>query len=170
MSIIGLLIVIFILSLLFKFNFQIGGTIKGADIVKPVQFPASDSSYLQQYHELHNVDNVLKRKQYLRNEVINNVKPNDGNLNYHLNVLPFKLNEKITTTDTKNLVEEKQPYFLDDALVVKYYGVDHYWDWRYPRQPIRVEFAKNPSKYVREHPDEYPSYIIKSRNFKDLKV
>jgi len=168
MSVIGLLIVLFLVSLLFKFNFQSGGANKGAHIEKPLAFPSSDSSYLQQYYELHNVDNVLKRKQYLANEVINNVTPNDGILNYHLNVLPLKTEGPIITKDSVSLIESKQPYFLDDPLIVKYYGVDHYWDWRFPRQPIRVEFAKDPSKYIKDHPDEYPSYIIKSRNYKNL--
>jgi hypothetical protein len=36
----------------------------------------------------------------------------------------------------------------------------YYRDWKYPRKPISVEFIKNPAKYCKAHPFEYPCEIL----------
>ena len=120
-----------------------------------------NSPYLKQYKELDNVDNVLKRQQYPTNQVINNTKPYDESDSYTVDKKSIDyIPEFKASSDLKSLVEAKQPYFLDEALIVTYYGVPHYWDWRYPRQPIPIEFAQDPEKFIKEHPEVYPSYLL----------
>lgn len=122
-----------------------------------------NSPYLKQYNELDNVDNVLKRQQYPANPTVNAIIPNDEKDIDNMEKLPFESIDYIPvytgTPSIKALIESKQPYFLDEALIVTYYGVPHYWDWRYPRQPIPIEFAQDPAKFRREHPSVYPSYL-----------
>lgn len=70
--------------------------------------------------------------------------------------------------NAKILVESNQPFFLESPYVIGYYGKNFYFDSRYPREPIHVSFLENESKYVQEHPQVYPSYVIQSRNYSNL--
>lgn len=72
-------------------------------------------------------------------------------------------------TDTKTLVEVNQPFFLESPFIIQFYGKHHYFDARYPRKPIHVSFLENPEKFVKENPMVYPSYVIRSRDFSQLK-
>ena len=171
----GILLMLFITSLFIGISLntnsklQTGGKIlEGGKVLRPLSFPSSDSAYLQQYNELNNVDNVLKRKQYEKNDIIDKVQPDKTDDYYQANISPVIDLERKVSDSEKAIIEGKQPYFLDDIKIVNYYGIPHYWDWRYPKQPIRIQFATNPQKYIKEHPEEYPSYIIKSRDYSNL--
>jgi hypothetical protein len=168
MNIAGLFIVLLLSSLfiLGAMKSQSGGSPAGWSSVT-IANPSNLSVYSQQINELDNVDNVLKRRQYPGKPVINNLKPIDeGSMH---TVLPKEslpdIKTPVVPVGTKAVLEAKQPYFLDEALIVTYYGKPHYWDWRFPGQPLPIEFAKDPAKFVKENPEIYPSYIIKSRNY-----
>ena len=172
MSITGLFIVLFIVTLALTLTAnksQKGGSPSGWSAINIPQSPSS--IYSQQFNELDNVDNVLNRPVVPGNTFINNMQPKDDNYE-NLGELPKVFDSHVkreqVSNATKVLVESNQPYFLDNSLIVNYYGKPHYWDWRYPRQPVPIEFAENPDKFIDEHPEEYPSYLIKSRNYSDL--
>ena len=169
MNIAGLFVVLLLSSLfiLGAMKLQSGGSPSGWS-------PVTENTihnlnvYSQQINELDHVDNVLNRKQFPPNPVINKLLPVDETP-INIGVLPKQSIEDVKTPvvsiGTKAVLEAKQPYFLDEALIVTYYGIPHYWDWRFPRQPLPLEFAKDPAKFVKENPEVYPSYIIKSRNY-----
>jgi hypothetical protein len=168
MNIAGLFVVLLLSSLfiLGAMKSQSGGSPAGWSSVT-IANPLSLNVYSQQINELDNVDNVLKRRQYPGKPVINNLKPIDEGSQQA--VLPKDslpdIKTPVVPVGTKAVLEAKQPYFLDEALIVNYYGKSHYWDWRFPGQPLPIEFAKDPAKFVKENPEVYPSYIIKSRNY-----
>lgn len=170
MSITGLFIVLLIACLfILNFSKQSGGSPSGWSAVT---IPQTSNIYSQQFNELDNVNNVLNRPVVPGNEYINNLQPHDTKEHANLGVLPKESVPDIASNPvpegTKVILESKQPYFLDSALIVNYYGKTHYWDERYPRQPLPIEFAMNPDKFVKEHPSEYPSYVIESRNLSNL--
>jgi hypothetical protein len=143
--------------------YQSGGSPSGWSAVTIPQSPAS--IYSQQFNELDNVNNVLNRPVLPGNKFIAEMSPNDYDNNIAVlpkESMPDVKREKLSN-GTKAIIEAKQPYFLDNALIVNYYGKTHYWDWRYPRQPIPIEFATDPDRFVKENPEEYPSYVIQSR-------
>ena len=171
MNITGLILVILITSLFIvgtTLTLQSGGSTSGWSAIT---IPSTNNVYSRQFNELDNVDFVLQRPQFPPNEFINTMKPVEEGSD-ELYTLPKKsmadITDAVVTQDAKVNIETKQPYFLNEAMVISYYGVPYYWDYRYPRQPISVEFAKDPEKYITEHPDEYPSYVIKSRNYSKL--
>lgn len=155
---------------------QFGGSVPGI-ITK-----ATGPHYIRQQRELANVDNVLNRPLYPvdknieRSHAANVWLDYDGDFRHHHELLipekryfDFKdINQVSASVDTKVAVEAKQPYFLDEALIVERDGMKFYWDWRYPKKPLPIEFALDQDKFVLEHPNEYPSYIIKSRETKYL--
>jgi hypothetical protein len=168
MNIAGLVLFVILVSAFVAIpKFQLGGL--GLPMDKPGLVPSADSIYLQQYRELDNVDNVLLRPLTTGDNFINNLMPTLDDKGQQS--LPKLMSPFVTevSKQTKSIIESKQPYFLDDVKIVNYYGVPHYWDWRYPRQPIPIEFAVNPEKYTKEHPGLYPSYIISSRDYSNLK-
>lgn len=140
------------------------------------------SPYTRQYREIDNVDNVLNRplqkvnKYTARLHAANSWNNNDGTQRAQLELVePTKryLNfidskPEHVTPDIHTLVESKQPYFLDKANIIDYYGKKFYWDWRYPKEPLPIQFAHNPDKFVKENPNLYPSYIIRSRDLSQL--
>jgi hypothetical protein len=172
MSITGLFLVLLIASLfiVMTLHSQTGGSPSGWSAVT---IPQTSNIYSQQFNELDNVDNVLKRPLFPANKFINALTPvEEGPENaakLPKESMPAIVREPVAD-GTKVMVETKQPYFLDNALIVNYYGKTHYWDWRYPRQPLPVEFATDPEQFVRDHPEVYPSYVIKSRNYADLQM
>lgn len=171
MNISGLMVILMILYLLYHFkdgsHIQDGGNPPYASIENKYQEPY----YQQQYNELDNVDNVLNRPIQQGKDHIKDL--HASNMYDHqeldLKIPPKKyldfmdVQNRETPKDLKVLVEGKQHYFLDKALVIDYYGHKYYWDYRFPRQPISVEFARNPAQYIKEHPSVYPSYVIASR-------
>jgi hypothetical protein len=172
MNITGLFIVLLLASLFIALSIhaQTGGSPSGWSAVT---IPQTTNLYSQQFNELDNVDHVLKRPQMPANNFINRLAPvEEGPANgakLPKDSMPAIKNETLAT-ETKALLEAKQPYFLDHALIVNYYGKPHYWDWRFPRQPLPIEFAQDPKKFVKEHPEMYPSYVVKSRNFDNLEM
>lgn len=137
-----------------------------------------DPYYSRQYRELDDVDNVLNRPQTKGDPYIDALVPwnQDQDTAQRLRAPVSKYldfnddGRKPTPTDekVKVLVEGRQPYFLDEALIIDRDGKKFYWDWRYPRRPISLQFATDPEGYVRDHPNEYPSYVIASRNYSAL--
>jgi hypothetical protein len=137
--------------------------------------------------ELHNVDNVLNRPVGEKNEDIDGTVPvleetpdqqqsapglvvrqAQEIQEFPKYYLDFKdIYRRPLDKDTETMVESVQPYFLGKAEILDLYGQYYYRDWRYPLQPIRLEFALDPQKFVREHPVEYPSYVIRSRDLRD---
>ena len=71
----------------------------------------------------------------------------------------------VSSTD-KAQVAGNQPFFLDAPYVISYYGKNFYWDMRYPRKPIPLAFLRDEKKFVKQHPQVYPSYVIASRRLK----
>lgn len=168
----GIILVIVAAFLVFKISTmddeQRGGSLKQMTIDNRYQ----DPYYARQYRELDNVDNVLNRPQEPGKKNIENLKPvHTGGLNAQkqLKMEDFSDAPKAVISDTTRvLVEGQQPYFLDEALVIDRDGHKYYWDWRYPKEPVSVEFLTNPQKFIQEHPNVYPSYVVKSRNLSDL--
>lgn len=174
MNIVGLVLIIVIVILLSSY-------IKGHNLIQvgsadlPVTLK-NDSNFTRQYRELDNVDNVLNRPIREPNEAINNLKAVNTFDKYKYLKHPPAYYLDFTdikcipaSKDTNAIVEAKQPYFLDEALIIKRDGRNFYYDWRYPKKPIPVEFAKNPEKFIKQNPNVYPSYIIKSRDLSGLK-
>lgn len=186
MNISGIILVILVLIasyLIYKIHTdeQTGGALSQMTIHNRYQ----DPYYERQYRELDDVDNVLNRPQEPGNPVIQNLvaknafqtsssKGFEGALELREPVKKYldfmDIKTQPTSDKVKVLVENQQPYFLEDALIIDRDGHKFYWDWRYPKQPISVDFIKDPDRYVRERPNEYPSYIIKSRDYTELKM
>jgi len=153
----------------------------GGDML-PVTLSEGPSPYTRQYNELNNVDNVLNRRLYpvdkntARQHAANTWENVDGSSRMHMefikpdkHYLDFKdIDADLVSPDTRALVESKQHYFLDEAKIIDCYGKKFYWDWRYPKEPLPIEFAHDPEKFVKENPNLYPSYIVRSRNFSQL--
>jgi len=167
----AIILILLVAYLVYNIQDQHGGTLKQMTINKDYQGPY----YARQYRELDDVDNVLNRLVYPRDEVTQRLIPHNKpeqtpgtgpacSDQYH-DIAHLALPDS-----TIVLVEGQQPYFLDGSgpLVLDRYGKKFYWDARYPKQPISVEFAENPEKYVKDHPNEYPSYVIKSRDYSRL--
>jgi hypothetical protein len=168
MNIAGLFVVLLLSSLfiLGALKVQSGGSPSGWSSVT-VPNHEQLNVYSQQINELDNVDNVLNRKQFPGKPWIDQLLPVEEGEDKA--VLPTQslpdIKSPLVSVGTKAVLESKQPYFLDEALIVNYYGVPHYWDWRFPRQPLPLEFSQNPEKFVKENPEVYPSYIVNSRNY-----
>lgn len=180
-----MLILVALLIKVYNAPDQSGGALKQVTIANKYTEPY----YSRQYRELDDVNNVLNRPTFKPVDYINKLQPaneacaspgqKDDTLKCsrplelkvpHKRYLHFTdIETKQTPQNLKVLVESKQPYFLDEALVVDYYGKKFYWDSRYPKEPISVLFAQDPERFIREHPNEYPSYIIKSRDYSRLK-
>ena len=170
----AVILILIALYLIFRINKtdQVGGAVKQLSI----ENKTSDPYYARQYRELDNIDNVLIRPLGKGNKNTEKLLPSNmfDSVDQELRV-PIKkyldfidIMKKTTPEKTKVLVESKQPYFLDESLIIDYYGKKYYWDSRYPKQPISVEFAKDPLTYAKLHPNEYPSYVIASRNLAEL--
>jgi hypothetical protein len=144
-----------------------------------------DPHFLRQYLELDNINNVLNRPLEKANPHINSLKVHCVTSGPEADVetdgmaqefkaakyyLDFADPQSITATpEDKTLAKANQHYFLDESLVLDREETgNYYWDWRYPRQPISIKFAHDPVKFIKEHPMEYPSYIVKSRDYQQL--
>lgn len=167
----GIILVIVALFLVFKISTmdheQTGGDLKQMTIDNRYQ----DPYYARQYRELDDVDNVLNRPQEPGKPHIENLKP--------VHTVGLGSQKKIQNNDTANpktvisdttrvLVEGQQPYFLDEALIIDRDGYKYYWDWRYPKEPVSIDFLKDPDTFIKKHPNVYPSYVIRSRNLTGL--
>lgn len=177
MNIPGGILILLVTAVLFKIHHmknQEGGTLSAININNKYTEPY----YSRQYRELDDVNNVLNRPVVKGKDNINTLQAwntecdLDGKLMEQLKLRePWKryldfndIEVKPNENSLKVLIEDKQPYFLDEALIIDYYGEKFYYDANYPKQPISVDFAKDPAKFCREHPNEYPSYIIGSRS------
>lgn len=142
----------------------------------PPRFPALNDIYTQRINELENTDRVLERKIVTGKQEINNLgvplsKPHVTDVYKRIRPLQkrtfrFKDIKKATIAKSdplNTLIDDRQPYMFDQPEVVNYYGKNHYWDWRYPKKPISVEFAADPAGYCQKYPQKYPSYVIASR-------
>lgn len=56
-----------------------------------------------------------------------------------------------------------QYMFGEDSRLVRYNN-NYYHDWRFPAQPVEVEFAENPEDYIKKYPKRYPSYVYKTKD------
>ena len=45
----------------------------------------------------------------------------------------------------------------------EYYGGMYYYDFRYPREPLPIEFSKDPEGFCSRNPGSYPCYVRASR-------
>lgn len=176
MNISGIILILIAAFLIYKIDTsQIGGGLGLRQMT--IYNRHQDPYYARQYRELDDVNNVLNRPVMPGNKVTQGlVAYNVWNRGNELELSePIKkyfdfsdIIHRKTPEETKVLVENLQPFFLDEAMIIDHYGEKFYWDWRYPKQPISVEFAKDPETYVKQHPNEYPSYVIKSRNYSAL--
>jgi hypothetical protein len=171
----GIILMLLIIYLLYHTygTDQVGGDLKQMTISNLYK----DPYYGRQYRELDDVDNVLNRPIHKYNIDIENLTA--SNIYRHteqqlttpiVTYLDFKLQPppKKTSNEVLAIVEHKQPYFLDEALIIDKDGYKFYWDSRYPKQPISIEFAQDPEKYIQTRPNEYPSYVIASRNYSNM--
>jgi len=185
MNVSGIILVFIAAFLIYKIQTDQTDQFGGALTQMTIDNRYQDPYYARQYRELDDVDNVLNRPQEPGKEVIQSLAPvnagpdvdDDDKPITQLRLLPpvqryLDFNDDIQKTEvseqTKVLVEGQQPYFLDEALIIDHYGEKYYWDWRYPKQPIAIQFIQDPEGYVRDHPNEYPSYVIKSRDYSNL--
>ena len=181
MNIPGSILILLITATLFKIYHekdQTGGTLSAINITNKYTEPY----YSRQYRELDDVNNVLNRPVVKGKDYINELQPwntysdLDGSTHTQLKLRePWKryldfsdIKTNPNTKTIKVLVEDKQPYFLDEALIIDYYGEKFYNDANYPKHPISIDFAKDPVKFCNEHPNEYPSYILQSHIKGDL--
>lgn len=168
MNITGALLILVIVCILATIlaTRQTGGALPQVSINNRYE----DPYYAQQYKELDSVDNFLNRPLHPRDAITEALVPvEEGRVTSSPTLigrparkyLDFKdIITEPTSEKVKTYVSDRQPYFFDDPVVVDYYGKKFYWDWRYPRHPISTEFATDPEKFCREHPKEYPSYVI----------
>lgn len=63
---------------------------------------------------------------------------------------------------TKAVLDHLSPLFMRTSLK-EYYGGMYYHDFRYPREPISLEFAVDPEGFCRRNPTRYPCDIRASR-------
>jgi hypothetical protein len=178
MNISGIILVLIAAFLIYQIHVsgqqQTGGALKQMTVENRHQ----DPYYARQYRELDDVDNVLNRPQELgkkhiqdlvaRNLHMGSEMPLQELQQQRMNFSDTDVPKIATTESAKVLVENQQPYFLDEALILDREGRKYYWDWRYPKQPISVDFVKDPDNYVKTRPNEYPSYVIRSRDYSDL--
>lgn len=177
-GIILVLVIAYILYYILEHGMPPGLQLGGALPQMTIRNRYQDPYYARQYRELEDVDNVLNRPLYPADPVIQKLEGRRESMHNEQELrtpvktyFDFAATErptKNTKEDTKVLVEARQPYFLDDALIIDRDGEKYYWDTRYPRRPISIDFAKDPMKYIKERPNEYPSYVIASRNYGDL--
>lgn len=179
MNVSGIILVLVIAYILYHVSAhgmpQIGGALPQMTIRNRYQ----DPYYARQYRELEDVDNVLNRPLLPVNPVteklegqheigVHNEQELREPVKTYFDFAATDRPKRSTGEDTKVLVEVRQPYFLDEALIIDRDGEKYYWDTRYPKQPISINFAKDPVKYIKDRPNEYPSYVIASRNYGDL--
>ena len=185
MNISGIILVLFAAYLVFELGLGLGrGHAGGSEsIPNRIKGIASiKSPYIHQYNELDDVDHVLTRPIMPGEKVTNDLVAFNTSLPQASGIMPSEASSSLVTVpasarlepgpgpspgpieplsqDIKALVEARQPPFLKEALII---DGKYYYDQRYPQRPVPIEFAKDPERYVREHPDEYPSYVIKSR-------
>jgi hypothetical protein len=175
MNISGIILVLFAAYLIYQIQAQIQEThfIGGA----PQFSGVGVGVYSRQYKELDDVDHVLTRplvpgKKDI-NELIaynaqvrtvnNGIMPSEASSSLVLAspaapAIPAAAVDPILPVDkdTRALIEARQPAFLREALII---NGKYYYDRQYPQRPVSIDFARDPEKYVREHPDEYPSYV-----------
>ena len=136
--------------------------------------------YGRHYRELDDVHNVLARPlrqgkphiQQLRSVGISADSRPAQLQKAPVTYLDLEAGEYITDPTPKSiltLVEGRQPSFFNESVVIDYCGRKFYWDWRYPEQPLPVEFAQDPEGYLRRHPNEYPAPLVASRNLSQVK-
>jgi hypothetical protein len=171
MDFLGVLLIIAIIILVYiarQAHPQIGGKASSAQ--------GKDFLYTQQYNELHDVNNVLRRKVYPTDETTNNLtgfltSTSTDSQNTEL-FTPRKTyldldqvtdEQPAPSEDLKTRVKDRQPYFLREPYIKRHYGQTYYADWRYPLFLVHTDFAIDPAKFIKEHPKEYPSYVIASR-------
>jgi hypothetical protein len=175
MNISGIILVFIAAFLIYKIHTDDGQT-GGALQQMTIQNRHQDPYYARQYRELDDVDNVLNRPQEPGKPAIQSLVAKNVHDTTELELRPsirkyldfMDIMTENTPREMKVLVESRQPYFLDEALIIERDGYKFYWDWRYPKQPISLDFIKDPEAYVKSHPNVYPSYIIKSRDYKGL--
>ena len=161
---------------------QSGGAVSCGVNINPVD---ASPKIKRQICEIRNVNNFLNRGLLPVDEDIENLQKANGALtlpdgsprveaecqpcSWMFRELNFEdIDCDDVSSDQKTLVESKQPFFLESPYVIRYYGKNHYFDSRYPRKPIHVSFLEDEDKFVREHPQVYPSYVITSRNYEKL--
>ena len=125
----AIILVVVALYLIFKIGKtdQVGGAVKQLTIKNKT----NDPYYARQYRELDDVDNVLIRPLGKGNKETEKLLPSNmfDSVDQELRV-PIKkyldfidIMQKTTPEKTKVLVESKQPYFLDESLIINYYRI-----------------------------------------------
>lgn len=67
------------------------------------------------------------------------------------------------TNPVRHKVRKFQPVMYDRDQIINYYDRPYYRDWRYPEQPIDLEFIQNPAGFCRKYPQRYPCYKYYSK-------
>jgi hypothetical protein len=146
--------------------------IGGAPLVRDA---TEQTYYARQFDELKNTDNVLYRETEEPPEDINDLQLFPSGKSTNSEPLEMKTPKRVKfnfkdmqfhdeQTENKEMIKRIQPYFMSQPeIIYRADGSNYYWDWQFPKQAVSTEFAKDPERFVREHPLEYPSYVIRSR-------
>ena len=150
---------------------QTGGGLPGLARPKP-----TEPYYERQYRELDDINAVLRRPVESPKENINTLRPynleQEDNLHLKQSVPSYLdfYDTKVTTVSSadRSAITTKQPFLFDRAEIVYKSGQPFYYDARYPESPIPIQFATDPEGFIRDHPSQYPSYVIKKSNLSAL--
>ena len=179
MYIVILLALLTALVIIYRTTPHVGGSLKDRGHIRNPE-KHGEPSYIRQYKELDAINNVLNRPVKPGQKDINNLQASNlqpgiehelsgGYAQWDEGTSAATLADEKVDSTLKVLVEDRQPFFLDGALIIHKDGQKFYWDARYPREPVSLDFAEHPDKYVAEHPTVYPSYVISSRDYSGLK-
>lgn len=124
------------------------------------QFLVTEDTITNDYN---NVDLALNKIIEKGDVVANSVTPRDETPctfekfeNYNL--------EPVEKVSMENFVKDSQYMFENGDTILTKYNKNYYHDWRFPAQPVEVEFAKNPEEYIKKYPKRYPSYVYENKD------
>ena len=116
---------------------------------------------------------IVEGDKYINNlEVLNSFptsKPeqitNNDKQTYHVfDDLDFDIDGVDIDNELKNKVLERQPYILgSEPKIINSYNKKYYWDYKYPKQPIPIEFLMDTEKFCLNNKSVYPCPEIYAR-------
>lgn len=156
-----LILVTFVLCI-YLINIYYNNNIKDTFVADPPVLVLHDL-YKQRNSEINDINKVLERPIIKGDLYIEKLQPIDLNYDdYSRYVYTAKMDEtkveylNLTEADN-NLINKRK---MNNTDVEFRDGGLYYWDKYYPKQMILVDFALNPAKYIKEHGNSYPSYLI----------
>jgi hypothetical protein len=155
--------IIFILSIIFYIAFKITNTTE--NFAEDIPLLTIKSKYNNRINEMNNLDMVLQREIINGESDINNTKP------YHYTI-PNIYSKNIKSHYHENkyeiLKQIKKNCILKNKEIIEHDNYFFYYDHRYPKQLLPVDFALDPLLYIKNNPTLYPSYIFLKDNNKEM--